>query len=50
MQYRDDKQGSKFTFIVILFLVLYLALFGFDVGAAYRFAYEGTIEFFHGWF
>jgi len=35
MDYRDDRRGSKFIFLAIIIVVLYLAFFNFDVRAAY---------------
>ncbi|HEY4527219.1 MAG TPA: hypothetical protein VJK53_05260 [Candidatus Paceibacterota bacterium] len=37
MKYQSDKQGSKFLFLAIVILLVYLAAFNFDLKAAYDF-------------
>ena len=37
MRYNNDKQGSKFLFLAIVIIVVYLAVFNFDIKAAYDF-------------
>jgi len=46
MQYQNDKQGSKFLFLVIVILVVYLAAFNFDIKAAYDFTIENMFGLF----
>lgn len=46
MKYSGDKQGSKFVFIAIVILFVYVAAFNFDIGEAYR----ATVASMGGWF
>ena len=46
MKYQSDKQGSKFIFIAIVILFVYVAEFNFDIGEAYRFTVDNMFGLF----
>ena len=48
MQFSHDKHGSKFLFIWLFIVVLYLGMFNFDIVAAYHYTVAGVIDFFKG--
>ena len=37
MRYSDDRHGSKFLFLAIVIVVIYLAFFNFDAHSAYEY-------------
>ncbi len=46
MKYADDKQGSKFFFLAVIIIVPYLAVFGFNLKAAYVYTIKNAMDFF----
>ncbi len=44
MRYENDKSGSKFLFIALFIIVLYLAFFNFDLRAAYTFTVANALS------
>jgi hypothetical protein len=46
MKYSDSNNGSKLIFYAIVVILIYLAFFGFNIPAAYRYTVSSVVSIF----